>query len=106
MSHTEEYKKLPGVCKDPSKRKRLGRGRWKRGAKRSRRILDLSSSSASESPMKRVTFDLTGFSDESDETLEIRAPTYDDEPEVEEDEEDEEDEGDEGDEGDATSDEW
>ncbi len=81
MSHTTKYKKMPDTW--GGQRKRYGRGRVRKGKKR----LLVSESSASEaSPMKRVTFDLTAFSDdENGEMLayQIRAPTPD--PEDEED---------------------
>ena len=72
MSYTKSFAKLPEKCKDHQKRKRLGRGRVKSVAGR---IIVAESSSASESPMKRVVFDLTGFSDDEDaQVFQVRAP--------------------------------
>ena len=77
MRHTARFQELPETCADVRKRKRLGRGRYRKGEKKKGRTAVIAeSSSASESPMKRVTFDLTAFSDgEMDEDLQIRPQT-------------------------------
>ena len=90
MSHTRWYQKLPPRS-DPRKRKRTGRGRlFKKGNK-------LDSSSASDSPMKRVHFDLTAFSDEEvTTTLKVREETSETDEDAEDDDEDDEDAKDDG----------
>ena len=77
MSHIKKFQKLPARCVDPRKRKRHGRGRFRKGdKKKGRRTVIAESSSSGESPMKRITFDLTAFSDDEDEAgLSIRIPT-------------------------------
>ena len=80
MSHTEEYKALPDTCTDPRKRKRSGRGRLHTGVAKKKgrprpKLQIADSSSASESPLKRVTFDLTAFSSSEDEGFQLRPPT-------------------------------
>ena len=71
MNCTKGYQELQESCADPRKRKRMGRGRLRKG-KKVRLIVE---SSSAESPMKRVTFDLTAFSDE--DTKEIyQVTTY------------------------------
>ena len=78
MQNTELYQQLPDRCTDPRKRKRSGRGRYRKGENKKGRSQSLitESSSASESPMKRVSFDLTAFSDDEEETgFKIRSPT-------------------------------
>lgn len=76
MSYTKLYKNLPDTCDNPRKRKRIGRGRVNRKPTPNNVIRIDDTSSASDSPMKRVVFDLTGFSDEEDEEgLQVRAST-------------------------------
>jgi hypothetical protein len=72
MSHTTAYNKLPKKWDGP--RKRIGRGRLLKG--KNQRLVTSDSSASDQSPMKRVTFDLTGFSDNEEELgFEIRAPS-------------------------------
>lgn len=72
MSHTTAYNKLPKKWEGP--RKRTGRGRLRKGKKH--RLVTSDSSASDQSPMKRVTFDLTGFSDNEEElAYEVRAPS-------------------------------
>ena len=77
MSYTKVYKNLPDTCDHPRKRKRIGRGRVNRKSTPNNVIRIDDTSSASDSPMKRVVFDLTGFStdDEDEEGLQVRAST-------------------------------
>ena len=81
MAKTPEYQKLPAKS-DPKKRKRKrGRVAYKKKGRVGRVA---SSSSASESPMKRVTFDLTTFSSDDEIPFEVRGlipPEIDDEGE-------------------------
>ena len=69
MRHCPEYQKLPLVCKDPTKRKRQGRGRWNNKQK----APVAESSSATDSPMKKVNFNLTEWTSDSEvELLEVK----------------------------------
>ena len=93
--YPREYQRLPLVCKDPTKRKRQGRGRWNN--KRKAPVDE--SSSATDSPMKKVnlTF-LTEWTSDSDvELLEVKVkvsrPASSEEEQTEEEEEGEEEEG-------------
>ena len=68
MRHCPEYQKLPLVCKDQTKRKRQGRGRWM-----GKRKAPVESSSATDSPMKKVNFNLTEWTSDSEvELLEVK----------------------------------
>jgi len=94
MSHTKLYSDLPDRCKDPKKRKRTGRGQYFRGgSKKSRAQVIAESSSASESPMKSVTFDLTTFSDNEEEELRYRTSDEEDKVDGEDEFVDENEEG-------------
>ena len=84
MGATKLYQKMPAKS-DPLKRKRK-RGRQAQKKKKKGAISRVvSSSSASESPMKRVVFDLTAFSDDEDEPFEVRVATEDEATEDDED---------------------
>ena len=78
MSKTTGFKKLPDTWGGP--RKRNGRGRVGKKGKGKKRLVCSESSASEASPLKRVTFDLTAFSDDEDGDVlayTIRAPSPD-----------------------------
>ena len=89
MKMTPKYQELPEKS-DPLKRKRK-RGRQ---AQKKKGVLKrlASSSSASESPMKRVVFDLTAFSSDDETCFQVREDAVKEEKGSEDEEEEEEDE--------------
>ena len=72
MGHTEKWKQLPDVCKEPNKRTRGKRGRLPKN-KKLRKLASVDSSSDA-SPLKKVVFDLTAFSSDDDEELREQTP--------------------------------